>query len=180
MRVTGYQIREAINRWSLRKTTIYKQFNESIWAFQGEEKQKPQEVVTLMAEAKRSWARLKEIQQFYNRTVTLTFDGKSISLCLAVQMLPGVGQIEKMYRDASTDTGRDRYSGYREVQQRSKDTEYAGRQISMKDALAAAEKASRSSSSLRNAIARANTQEIEIGSKETIEITQDEYRLLFE
>jgi len=42
---TGYQIREAINRWSLRKTTIYKQFNESIWAFAGEEKQKPQEVV---------------------------------------------------------------------------------------------------------------------------------------
>jgi hypothetical protein len=180
MRVTGYQIREAINRWSLRKTTIYKQFNESIWAFAGEEKQKPQEVVQIMETANRSWARLKEIQQFYNRTVSITFKGQSISLCLAVQMLPGVGQIEKMYRDASTDTGRDRYSGYREIQQRSKDTEYASRQITMKDALAKAEESSRSASSLRNAIARANTQEIEIGTKGTIEITQEEYTLLFE
>jgi len=180
MRVTGYQIREAINRWSIRKTVIHKQFNESVWAFQGEEKQKPQEIVELMAQANRTWARLKEIQQFYNRTVTLTHGGQSISLCLAVQMLPGLGQIEKMYRDASTNTRWDRYSSYDCQHSRSKDSEYATRQITMKDALAKVEESSRSASSLRNAIARANTQEIEIGTSNTVQITQEEYRLLFE
>lgn len=175
-KVTGYQIREAINRWSLRLQTSTRLFKDSIWKFEEEAKENPAVVVSQVSDAHDSISRLKEIQQFYNRQVKVDLPDETITLALAVQLLPGAGQVEKMWRDAATDTGRDRYS-YRETS-RDKDHEYAQRQISVQDAAKRAEDAARWASSLRNAISRGNTKEVAVG--EVFQLSEQQFKKLFD
>ena len=131
--VTGYQLREAINRWKLKLTTAVSQFKGSLWTFEGDTTRKPGEILKDVSDCHDAIGRLKEIQQWYNHQVKVQLPDEEITLALAVQLLPGAGQVEKMWREAATDTGRDRYSYGRE-NSRSKDSEYAQRAITQEEA----------------------------------------------
>lgn len=170
--VTGYQLREAINRWKLKLTTAVSQFKGSLWTFENDTTRKPGAILKDVSDCHDAIGRLKEIQQWYNHQVKVQLPDEEITLALAVQLLPGAGQVEKMWREAATDTGRDRYSYGRE-NSRSKDSEYAQRAITQEEAAKEASRAAHWASSLRNAIAKGNTTEV------IPDLPEKEYATLF-
>src|SRR3990167_8019674 len=129
--VTGYTLREALKRWRIRRDVADKQFKDSLWAFASDEGQKvsSEQISKNYAEADYNLAKLQEIQQEFNRTVAIDVQGRKMTLALAIKLVGGVGRRESMWRNAATDTGRDRrYYGGREMS-RSTDEEHAKRTV---------------------------------------------------
>jgi len=165
MKVNGIQLREAIKRWELRAQTASKQFNENVWAFDGDDAPSPEYLAAEYAKAQESVARIQAAQSRYNLLVTLDFGSdEKITLCEAVKRIGGAGRLDKMWRAAANNTGRDRYS-IRE-NQRNSDTIYAKRQISVEKCVKEANEASKRSAKLRSMIAIGNTAEVELENLE--------------
>ncbi len=161
MKVTGYQLREAIRRWSGVVDVTAKQFPDSIWGFDSDELDaKPKTIAAEYEEADLAIATLETAQQFYNQQIMVNVGGQRMTLSTAVKRVGGAGRLEKLWRNAATDSGRDRWSNRERT--RSKDTEVATRSISAADCLAAARKASQFAGNLRAAIAMGNSKELEI------------------
>jgi len=160
MKVTGFMIREAIRQQELKRKTASDQFGEATWKFEGEDKLSPDDAMSMFVGADRAMAMLGVAQARYNLAIEGTVDGKKMTLSEMVKLVGGAGRVEKMWRGVAADTGRDRYSG--REHQRSKDSEYAVRAISQKDATKRASDAMRFAGQLRAAIAQLNTKEIEI------------------
>lgn len=158
--VNGYQIREALKRWNNARNLANQQFSSSVYVFANDEKLSLTEVARQYQEADENYARLQELQQWYNSRVTCEYrdmngQRRNSTLALAVKLVGGAGRLEKIWRESCTEKT-DRYS-YRGDLQRDKNTEYAQRSISVRDAMAQSEIASRYAMTLRQAIARANT-----------------------
>jgi len=162
MKVTGIQLREAIKRWELRSATAASQFDGSIWAFDGDETPDPRALADEYRTSQEAVARIQTAQARYNMLVTLDVGGgdSKISLCEAVKRLGGAGRLEKMWRSAAGNTGRDRYSLRENM--RSKDNEYAKRRATPAECVALANEASKVASKLRTMIALGNTAEVEM------------------
>lgn len=163
MKVTGYQLREALRNWHTRLDVLNKQFRESLWQFPDSEQPadfKPDTLAAQFAQADDTVAALENAQQVYNQKITVTIAGRKVPLSYAVKRVGGAGRLEKMWRWAATDNGRDRYS-YRETSRKS-DEVYAKRMASMNDCVRAAEKTASLASELRSAIAAANATEIDL------------------
>jgi hypothetical protein len=175
MQVNGYQIREAIKRWTLYKDTIQAQFKDSLHYFDEDQKANPVAVMNELDKAEFAVAYLEEVQQRFNQIVQVTVLGEIMPLTRAVKLVGGAGRKEKMWRDASIKK-KDRYS-YDDKMSRSKDTEYAKSAISRSDAIAESAKASKFAAALRNAIARGNNSDVNI---ESLTLTEPDYTRLFE
>lgn len=175
MKVNGFQIRETIGRWSLQQHTLANQFRENLYAFEGEEKPKPETIMMRFDEADRSVARLQEIQQQFNQITKVDVQGENITLAFAVKLVGGAGRRAKMWRDAGPGKP-DRYSYRDETRERSKETDYAKRLISVDDCVTFSTEASKYASALRNAIARGNSSDIDC---ERIGVSEAEYAALF-
>ena len=175
MKVNGYQIREAIKRWLLQRDTLAKQFNENLYAFEDEQKPSPLEVMRQFDKADRSMARLEEVQQLYNQHVRCDVQGESETLALCVKLVGGAGRRSKMWRDAGPGKP-DRYSYRDERRERSRDTDYANRQVSVDECVSYATEAAKYASALRNAIAKGNCAEVEC---DTLGVSDSEYAELF-
>jgi len=162
MKVTGIQLREAIKRWALRRDTASTHFAESLWQFKEDENRlsSPQELADQYQAAERAIATLQTAQARYNLAAAVDLRGESLTLCDLVKRLGGAGRIEKMWRSATRAKGHDRYSG--PERSRSKDAIQATRMVSIQDALGFATQSARYAGDLRNAIALANTNQIEI------------------
>jgi hypothetical protein len=173
--VNGHQLREALRRFDLLRSTASSQFNDSLYAFEEETKLSPVEVMEQFKNADNAYARIQEIQQWYNQNVQVKVGNEEFSLSLAVKLIGGAGRIEKMWRGTITKK-EDRYGYDRSNIQRERDTEYASRTYSEKDCLAQVQKAVRFSSDLRSAIARANS----ISLRLPFTMTKQEYNSLFE
>lgn len=176
MTVNGYQIREAIKRWMLLRDTVQSQFKDSLHTFGDDEldKKSPVEIMKLFETADYNVARLEQIQQKFNQIVMVPVQEKSIPLALAVKLVGGAGRREKMWREAAVPK-KDRYS-YRDELSRNKDTEYARPTLPQNKCLEFSQKSSVYASSLRNAIAKGNSNEV---SAESIGLTEDDYKVLF-
>jgi len=161
MEVTGYKLREGIRRWTTRREMASKKFKEHLFRFEGEDKNAAA-VASEYAIADANVAILEDAQQRYNQKVVMAIVGYgTISLSLAVKKVGGAGRYEKMWREAVTDTGGDRYS-IRGRNERSKDNEYANKTVSDVDALEHADAAAKRASDLRAGIALANSTELDI------------------
>ena len=177
MKINGYQIREVIKRWIIQRDTYANQFRDNLYAFEGEDKQSPVEVMKEFDRADRTVARLEEIQQLYNRIVKCDVQGETVSLTLCVKLVGGAGRRAKMWRDAGPGKP-ERYSSYRdERRERSKDTDYAARQISVQDAVDYSTEAAKYASALRNAIAKGNSEQVLC---ESLNLNEKEYQDIFE
>lgn len=155
MKVTGYQLREAIRRWNTRRDLAAKKFTDHTFAFEGETKD-VKTVADEFAKADAITATLEDAQQRYNQLVVFNVSWQdNVSLSLAVKMIGGAGRYEKMWRGVVTDTGNDRYM-MRGRAERSKDNEYAHKTVTDEEALRIADQAARRASELRAAIAVAN------------------------
>jgi hypothetical protein len=159
MKISGYKLREALRNKRTLRDVLATRFNETL--FQFEAGAKPQDVAKGFQEADQAVAMLEEAQQFYNQQVNVEVEGKTMTLVRAIKLVGGAGRLEKMWRSAATDTGRDRYSSYREMSRKS-DEEHARRMVSVDDAIELAQKAARFASALRSAIAEANARKVEL------------------
>lgn len=161
MKVTGILLREAIKRWELRASTASSQFSECLYAFEGDDTPNPTELAAEYDKAQDAVAKIQAAQSRYNLYVKLKMsESEEITLCQAVKRIGGAGRLEKMWRSAAQDKGHDRYS--MRNNERSKDTEYARRQVSIKDCVRNATEAAKYAAKLRSMIAIGNTAEVDI------------------
>jgi hypothetical protein len=164
--VTGYDIREAINRWRLRKQVMERQFRDAIYAFKGQEKPKPDEAAKEFTKADRYIALLEDLRQNFNQQVkvritNLTGEDEEMTLSVAVKLFGGSGRLEKLWRDSCHEP-EERYGRYDRQVTRSAGDEHAERRISVKDTIQKADEAARYASQLRTAISVANGNRIAI------------------
>lgn len=176
MKINGFQIKETIGRWLLQRDTLSNQFRDNLYAFEGEEKPNPENVMKSYDQADRSMARVQEIQQLFNQVTKVEVQGETITLALCVKLVGGAGRRAKMWRDAGPGK-QDRYSYRDESRERNKDTDYAKRLVTVDDCVLNSIEAAKYASALRNAIARGNSTDIEC---EKIGITEVEHHTLFE
>lgn len=89
MQVNGYQVREALKRWNLRRDTLSKQIEGAAWAFPGETKEPAVfgNVLDRLVEAEGAVATLEDLQQSYNQKVAVALDGKTGPLSLLVKQV---------------------------------------------------------------------------------------------
>jgi hypothetical protein len=160
MKITGYQIREGIKYWTLLRDAAAKQFPDSLFAFQGELKPKPTEIIASFESAEQSLADLQTLQQWYNTQVPVRIDSQRMTLAAAVKRVGGATRIEKFWKGAIANVKKDRYGTVetlRSAASRDKDSVYEERQVTQQDALKFAEKAARVAGAYRSAIAQGNT-----------------------
>lgn len=160
MQVTGYQLREAIKRWEMRKDTTAKQWDDALWTFEGEKKTTPTDLADQYSTADANIALLQTAQTRYNLLVAVKVQGKDLSLSEAVKRVGGAGRLEKMWRSFATNNGRDRYS--RLDNERKKDSEYAKRTVTAAECLKKATVAAQYAGALRAAIAEGNSSKVDM------------------
>lgn len=161
MKITGYQLREAITMWKLRKTTAEGQFSDSLAKFADETKDTPQMVVTAIQQAEVSIVRLQIAQMQYNLAVKVTpVDYGEMTLAMAIKLSGAVSRIEKVWSGASASSS----SAYGYVTSRVRDPQQvrAVATVTPKDVLAETSRATKQAGALRAAIGAGNTREVEI------------------
>jgi hypothetical protein len=109
MRVTGYALREAIKRHTLRRDTAASMFENTLKRFPDEHKPTPDEVMNTFVTADLAIAALQTAQMRYNIEQVVKIGGRSISLAEAIKRVGGVGRSEKMWRSAAAPSKRDAY-----------------------------------------------------------------------
>lgn len=157
MLITGYLLREGLRRWELRRDTAAEQFTTSLTKFKDDDKLAPTEIAKTFTEAEEAIARLQAAQSRYNLHVVVDVLGAQFTLCEAVKRLGGAGRIDKMWRSAAGGK-KDRYGMDRDT--RNKDEERAERTVTVKEAMANANKASAFAGALRAAVAKGNGTEV--------------------
>jgi len=173
MKLTGYQLREALRRWELRRKAAEAQFRECIWVFPGEEKIHPREAGGELALCEDACAVIQEAQQRYNMIVPLG-NPPLKSLAYGVKAIGGYGRLEKLWRDTAVEH-KDRYE-QRESRQRTADSVHAVRQISVRDALKIAHKAAETAGNIRAAIGSANNTVVE---SDRLNLTEEDCATFF-
>lgn len=167
MKVTGYKIQHKLKQLEQLKEVAAQQFNDNIMQFDSvEEKLDLREVFANYTELEKRISRLQSVQGLYNLDVQVNVLGESMSLMEAVKLIGGAGRAEKMWKDV-VKGDRSRRALYSE-QTRSKDQEYAKRSISVADAVAFAQQATKVASALREAIQVGNAVEVEIELDEAL------------
>lgn len=111
MEVTGYKLREALRRQTLRRETAASQFNDSLKKFPDEEKATPDEVIKKVRSAEEAISTLQVAQTRYNLTVRVEVPGFSgqKTLLECIKRIGGLGRIEKTWRSAATAKDRGLY-----------------------------------------------------------------------
>lgn len=98
MKVNGFQIREAIKQWTLKREMATKLFNDAGFAFPGETKITPSIRANEVEQADQAVANLESFQQAFNASQNVDFNGKTITLSQAVKMVAGVGRMENLWK----------------------------------------------------------------------------------
>ncbi len=170
--VNGYQLRESLKRWTVRKDVADKQFKESLFGFKDDESGRPtpKQIAETFQKADFAVAKLQEVQQDFNRQTTIEVDGKKMTLALAIKLVSGAGRVENMWRSAATDTGRESRYGYERTMSRKADEVYAQRRVKVEEAIKFSDLAAQYASQLRSAIATANGKTILIPADVPVEL----------
>lgn len=155
IKINGYQLREILRRWSANRDVAGKQFKESLFQFEDEMGIIPEQVATNFAVADQNVSFIQSLQQMYNQRINIDVMKENMTLSEGVKRLSGAGRLEKMWRDAAVDTGRDRY--HSRSLTKNKDEVNAKRMTSAVDCNRYADQSSRFASALRSAIADANS-----------------------
>lgn len=161
MKVNGYQLREALRRWTTKLEVLKARFEENIWQFPGEQKNLPMAAAD-WRQAIDNVALVQCLQQQFNAQVMLQVAGKPMTLANAVKLVGMLGQFEAAWRKA-TFKKKERY-GLDTEQSRSKDNEYAVKSMTQEEIEKNADELGAYAASLRAAIAYGNSQEIDVGA----------------
>lgn len=161
MRVTGYQLRDALKTYELRAEAANRAFEPSLVRFASETKKTPDEVAREYTAAHDAIARLQVAQMKYNLAVTVKVGAMSMTLAEAIKRMAAPVRIAKLWKEAMGKK-KDRYglSGVEVV--RDKDKEYAVASVTAEEATAFAQKSAKEAAAYRSAIAVGNAQEVDI------------------
>jgi hypothetical protein len=160
MEVTGYKLREALRRQTLRRETAASQFKDSLKKFPDEVKATPDQVIKRVRDAEENISILQVAQTRYNLAVRVEVPGKGrVTLLECVKRIGGLGRIEKTWRSAATIKERGLFDDER--------TQDPGvvrqeRQISIDDASARTEQIDRELALLREVIAVGNAHKVDM------------------
>lgn len=160
MKVTGYKLREAVRRWVTAQSVAAKMFPETLFAFEGDQKDDPKDVDESFWTASKNIAELQELQQKYNMENFVEVRGERMTLSRAIKLVAFAGQRSKSWKTAASETGRGRFSD--RVLTRSKEDEIASRKVSVKECLNCQIGVDSYLADLRTAIAVANGREIDM------------------
>ncbi len=160
MKITGYQLREAIKVWQLRKTAAEAVFTNSLSKFNDEEKETPLAIADQILAAEQAIVRLQVAQMQYNLAVTVTVPGySSLTLAEVIKLAGVVGRIEKIWSGASSSIQRN--NGYRGMV-RDPSQDHAKPTVTAKDILLQTSTHSKKAGALRAALGAGNSQEVDI------------------
>jgi hypothetical protein len=160
MKITGYQLREALKQQELRRDTAARAFNGSLKKFPDETKEEPGEVVTEFLDAENKIAQLQVAQMAYNLAVEVVVQNSTMSLAAAIKRIGGPARAEKMWRTAAGPKP-ERYS-YRDDDTRNADVIVAKPTVTSAEALKLAQSSAKLAGAYRAAIATGNAKEVEI------------------
>jgi len=148
----------------LELATVSSTFEESLYKFEGEDKQTPQEVADNITKLEREISTLQTAQSRYNLGVTVVVGATKEKLTLeqAVKLVGGAGRVAKLWRNAAKGEKRDRYGYGDRVKTRKADEVTATATVTREEALTKARNAESFAGSLRNAIAFGNTTELDL------------------
>lgn len=162
MKVTGYKIRSALQRWTLKRDAAAAQFNGSLHAFPGESKPSPADVSRAIDEAEEAIAELQVWQARYNLLVQTSVGENKMSLAGAVKRHGAAERAFKRWASASRPK-KEKYSyGGVDKTERAKDTTVADRVVSFEDAGTVAATWAIVRSAYTEAIAGGNAREVEL------------------
>lgn len=164
MKVTGYQLREALRHWVSQREVLSTQFTESLWQFEADKNDPnfvPVNLSKRYSDADDAVATIQDAQQQFNQKVKVKIGNKTVALSYAIKRLGGAGRLEKMWRSAATSSGDD-YYGRRVETTRQADAIKAKRMVNHSDALKIAKESASFASELRQAIALGNAQEVDL------------------
>lgn len=164
MRVNGFQIREAIKQWNLKREMAVKVFNDAGFAFDGETKTSPIEAAEAVRNSDEAVARLETFQQQFNSVQGFEFNGKTISLAQAVKMIAGIGRLENLWKTYASKGlgGNDHHRSYGETPTtiRKEGEIHAKRTLPLAECVANAAKYAKQQAALRALISSANGTQI--------------------
>lgn len=166
MKVTGYQLREAIKRQVQRTEMAKDVFRSSYVGFDDDTKD-PVKAGCLFLESGTNVALLQAAQQRYNDSVGVSHKGGIISLAVAVKLVGHLGAYEKEWRTIASQK-KERSYGSDPTLERDTTKVYAKRLITTDEAFAFAEAAGKEAAQLRAAIATANNIERDIDLPATL------------
>ena len=160
MEVTGYDLKEAVRRYTLRRETAASQFNDSLRKFPDEDKATPDEVVKRIRDAEEAIATLQVAQARYNLIVRVEVPNRGrVPLLECIKRIGGLGRIEKTWRSAATVKERSLFDSERT---REPGVVTQERQISFDDASFRTEQIDRELATLRVLISTGNAQKVDI------------------
>ncbi len=161
MKVTGYQLREAIKEQELLRDTAARSFAGTLKAFPDETKEAPEAVVAAFRKAETNVSRLQTAQMRYNLAVTVPVLTETMTLAEAIKRVGGEARAEKMWRSAAGPVP-DRYGGIHEDNVRDPTQVRATSTITPKVATTHASQAAKRAGAFRQAIATGNAQAVDI------------------
>jgi hypothetical protein len=163
VKVTGYQLREALRRWRDQEQICANNFKTSVFQFEGDNKGNPKDWAIQFERAYHAVAMIEAAQQAYNEQLVVNVNGKNMSLALAIKLVNGAGRMAKMWRDAAISDGNDRHSYM--SNRRNKDEEMSARQVPQDAAVKLTNEAASFAGALRSAIAEVNSKEVTLDMK---------------
>lgn len=159
MEVTGYQLREALKQWGLRKTALEEIFTDSLHKFENETKESPEKTFVALQMAEAAIVALQVAQMQYNLAITLDIPTVgSVTLAHAIKLAGAAERGEKLWKGAASK----KTSYYHSELVREANQVRATQTLTAHTILAQTETASKKVSHLRAAIATANAQKVDL------------------
>lgn len=167
IKVTGYSLRTAIKRWTIKRDSATHRFPTTLHKFKDEAKANPEDVAAEIEAAESAIARLQTAQVLYNAQVEVELGGKTMKLAEAVKRMGGATRMEKLWKGvAGLDAQTARYRGssiYGETAPvRNAGQEVADKTLSPESAAQKAAESAAFVSALQEAIASGNGTKIEL------------------
>lgn len=169
MKITGYQLQQAIKARQETRDLLQGQFNGSLYKFADEDKRNPVEIADDLIKAEAEIAQLQAAQGVYNAQVTITVGGHDISLLQAIKQVGGANRLANLWKGVAQQTAgalatgrRSRFDPYGAGGVRDKEQEYAQQTVTAEVAIEKAQEASKAARELRAAISAGNAREVEI------------------
>lgn len=160
MKLTGYQLREAIKAQAAKRDFAASQFSDTLKAFPGEAKPPPEAVMKQLIDSENALAALQVAQMRYNLVVPIADVPGVATLAQAIKLIGGIARAEKLWRGAASPKV-DRYALHKS-DERSTDTIVAKPTVAREAAHEHAMQLARHAAKLRQAIANANATVVEI------------------
>lgn len=169
MKINGYKLQSAIKQAQERREFAEKRFHGGLFVFPEDKKPSPVETAAEILRLEAKVAELQAAQAAYNLQIKVTVDGSTFSLHEAVKLAGGASRVEKLWKEAldqvSGDGRGDRYYDRSAARQRSADAIVAAPQVSIEEAEAHVNVASKFARALREQIAAGNATEIDLSVK---------------